>query len=129
MVDAYDCTSRFLEAVMELGQPSRVTRLQTGWHRNLVSIPGRGQDLSLLYSIHTGCGVHPVTHRVGAGNSLLESWSWLFSCTTIKVNGAVPPLYCIWCCKYATTRIQVNLFVIKSHEVGKSVTFNNRSFF
>jgi hypothetical protein len=114
--------ARFLEAVMEPGQPSTVTRLQAGWQRNLVSIPGRGQDLSLLYSIHTGCGVHPVSHLVGTGNSLRRSWSWLFSFTTIKVNGAIPPLYYIWWCTYATAQIQVNLFVIKSHEMGKSIT-------
>jgi hypothetical protein len=48
-----------------------------GWS----SIPGMSKKYSVLLSVPTGSGTHPVSHQVGAGSSLpgnraLGAWSW-----------------------------------------------------
>jgi hypothetical protein len=39
---------------------------------SLGSIPGRGNDFSLLNSVHTGSGTHPASYAMGIGSSFLQ---------------------------------------------------------
>lgn len=44
---------------------SRATRLWAGQLRNCASISGSGSSVSVLQSVQTGSGIHPVSYSVG----------------------------------------------------------------
>jgi hypothetical protein len=46
-----------------------MTRIKAGPPRDLCSTPGRAKDFSLLHSVQTGSGAHPIFHPMGTGGS------------------------------------------------------------
>jgi hypothetical protein len=63
------------------------------------SIPGRGSDLNLLYSLQTGSGIQPASNPMGTGvvsagvkRPRCEAHHLHTSSVKVKNSGAIPPL-------------------------------------